>query len=69
MKVKQIESKIPACPFTREGCMGTCCAWYNDDWRCCSVSAVGIYNQVFEAATDAAVEVIKAYNGDDSNGR
>ena len=45
--------------------MGTCCAWYNDDWRCCSVSAVGIYNQVFDAATDAAVEVIRAYKEED----
>ena len=49
--------------------MGSDCAWYNDDWGCCSVSAVGVYHQMREAATDAAVEVIKAYNGDDSNGR
>ena len=49
--------------------MGICCACWNDDWGCCAVSAVGIYHQMREAATDAAVEVIKAYNGDDSNGR
>lgn len=41
--------------------MGSDCAWYNDDWGCCSVSAVGIYHQMREAATDAAVEVIGAY--------
>ena len=63
--IKKIETKIPACPFTREGCTGTCCACWNDDWGCCSVSAVGIYHQMREAATDAAVEVIGAYKEKD----
>lgn len=63
--IKRIETKIPACPFTREGCMGICCACWNDDWSCCSVSAVGIYHQMREAATDAAVEVIGAYKKED----
>ena len=49
--------------------MGACCACWNDDWGCCSVSAVGIYHQMREAATDAAVEVIGAYKGEGSNGR
>jgi hypothetical protein len=62
--IKKIETKIPACPFTREGCTGACCACWNDDWGCCSVSAVGIYHQMREAATDAAVEVIGAYKED-----
>lgn len=62
--IKRIETKIPACPFTREGCMGACCVCWNDDWGCCSVSAVGIYHQMREAATDAAVEVIGAYKED-----
>ena len=63
--IKKIETKIPACPFTREGCTGACCACWNDDWGCCSVSAVGIYHQMREAATDAAVEVIGAYKEKD----
>ena len=63
--IKKIETKIPACPFTREGCLGICCACWNDDWGCCSVSAVGIYHQMREAATDAAVEVIGAYKEKD----
>lgn len=45
--------------------MGICCACWNDDWGCCSVSAVGIYHQMREAATDAAVEVIGAYKEKD----
>lgn len=64
--IKKIETKmIPPCPFTREGCTGACCACWNDDWGCCSVSAVGIYHQMREAATDAAVEVIGAYKEKD----
>ena len=67
--IKKIETKIPACPFTREGCTGSCCACWNDDWGCCSVSAVGIYHQMREAATDAAVEVIGAYKEKDMTQR
>ena len=63
--IKKIETKIPACSFTREGCTGACCACWNDDWGCCFVSAVGIYHQMREAATDAAVEVIGAYKEKD----
>ena len=52
------------CPIRRGTCLCAACALYNDDARACALAADSLQLIVRTAASDAAVDVIKAY-GDD----
>ena len=49
------------CPMTRLECMKDDCALYDEERRLCGLDALSLYSSIREAATDAAVEVIRAY--------
>ena len=50
--------------MSRRECLRKTCACWDEHFGVCAMSAVSLYNQVRDAVTDAAVELIKAY-GDD----
>ena len=54
----------PLCPMSRQGCMGKNCLFWDEDYDLCAMSPLSFYNQIRDAVTDAAVELIRAY-GDD----
>ena len=54
----------PQCPMTRKTCMAQRCLFWDEDYQVCAMSPLSLYNQIRDAVTDAAVEIMKAY-GDD----
>ena len=49
------------CPLTRKECLGKRCRAWDGDYNVCGMSPRSLYNQVRDAVTDAAVQVIGAY--------
>lgn len=58
------EKSGPLCPMTRKKCLDKGCLFWDEDYGVCAMSPLSLYNQIRDAVTDAAVEVLKAY-GDD----
>ena len=50
--------------MTRKKCLDKGCLFWDEDYGVCAMSPLSLYNQIRDAVTDAAVEVLKAY-GDD----
>ena len=51
----------PVCPVSRRTCLGEACMWWDEDYHSCAMSPVSTYNQMRDAMTDAAVDVMRAY--------
>lgn len=51
------------CPFGRasRACCGSLCALWDEDYCACAMSPLSLYNQIRDAVTDAAVDVVRAY--------
>ena len=49
------------CPMSRQECLRHDCAIFDDETDLCAMDPAGMYTRIREAATDAAVEVIRAY--------
>lgn len=52
------------CPLSRRSCLGLRCAWWDEDWKGCSVNAFSYHNQTRTAITDALTEVKSVYDDD-----
>ena len=63
-KKAAVAEEGPLCPMTRKTCLGDACLCWDETYKVCSMHPASLYNQIRDAVTDAAVEVIKAY-GDD----
>ena len=63
-KNPEVAEEGPLCPMTRKTCLGEACLFWDEDYNVCSMNPASLYNQIRDAVTDAAVEVMKAY-GDD----
>lgn len=62
-------SIITMCPLTRMSCLGESCVRWDEDYHVCSMSPLSLYNQIRDAVTDAAVDIIKNYkNGSENHG-
>ena len=57
---KKTERKM-LCPMSRQECLRHDCAIFNEETNLCAMDPAGMYTMIREAATDAAVEVIRAY--------
>ena len=49
------------CPMTRKTCLGRRCVHFDEDYDVCGMSPLSFYNQIRDAVTDAAVEIINVY--------
>ena len=71
-KQDPMEYKICPLAYTARkrppGCLRGMCAWWDDDWGCCSMAAKSRHEHGRIAASDAMVDVVTHYElakGDD----
>ena len=66
LDVNQIDE--PLCPLTRRSCLLNTCKWWDEDYHVCGMSPISLYNQVRDAVTDVAVDVMHAYFKEERHG-